>query len=242
MSSTVLAYRSLDESDSPISTNPILFLEHMTRLAESGAKVVPLGEVQATSGSVAITFDAGFRSFLDFGLPVLEHYGFPATVFVVSGYCGDRNRWDRNSRDVPKLPLMGWDELAGLPQHLIQLGAQTVHHRLLPGLSEVEIGSELDACRQAISHVTGLTPNAFCYPYGRTSPQVRPLVAERFVVACSNRLDYVTPESDPFELPRIDSYALKDPRLLTETITGQRRFQLGLRRMMREVRSLLRTA
>ena len=62
------------------------------------------------------------------------------------------------------------------------------------------------------------------------------------MVACSNRLDYVTSESDPFELPRIDSYALKDPRLLTETITGQRRFQLGLRRMMREVRSLLRTA
>ncbi len=242
MSSTILAYRSLDDSDSPISTSPILFLEHMARLADSGTKVVPLEQVQDTSGSVALTFDGGFRNFMEYGLPVLEQYGFPATVFIASAFCGDRNRWDRKRRDIPKLSLMGWDELAALPQDLVHVGAQTVHHALLPSLRPAAVATELDACRQAIAHVTGRQPVSFSYPFGATSPAVRALVAERFQVACTNRLDYVEATSDPWELPRIDTFSLKDPALLTETIAGQRRWQLGLRRMFREVRSLLRSA
>ena len=242
MSSTILAYRSLDDSDSVISTSPILFLEHMARLVDSGAKVVPLEQVQAIPGSVALTFDGGFANFLDYGLPVLQQYGFPATVFIVSAFCGDRNRWDRKRRDVPKLPLMGWDELATLPRPLIQVGAQSVTHPHLPSLKREAVIVELDACRQAIAHVTGTESTSFSYPFGATSPMIRQLVAERFQVACGERLDYVETDSDRLELPRIDTFSLKDPILLSETIAGERRWQLGIRRMFREVRSILRSA
>ena len=214
----------------------------MARLADSRTPVVPLEVVQKVPGSVALTFDGGFRNFLDFGLPVLESYGFPATVFVVTGYCGDRNRWDKKRRDTPKLPLLGWDELAQLPRPLVQLGAQTVHHPVLPRLTREAIIGELDACRQALTHVTGAQPSAFSYPFGATSAAVRKLVGERFSVACTTRLDYVTENSDPLELPRIDAFSLKDPRLLMETIAGQRRWQLGISRLFREVRSVLRSA
>ena len=217
-------------------------MEHMARIAASGVPVVPLQEVQSKPGSVAITFDFGFRNFLDFGLPILEQYEFPATVFIVSGYCGDRNRWHRRDRDIPKLPLMGWDELAALPKTRITLGAQTVTYPLLPTLDRAAVATELDSCRQAIQHVTGSEPVAFCYPFGATSPLVREMVAERFQVACTDRLDYVVPDSNPLQLPRIDAFALKDPAVLSDTIRGSRQWQLGLRRMFREVRSRLRIA
>ena len=241
MPSTILSYHSLDASDSPISTSPILFLEHMARLAESGAKVVPLERIAATEGGVALTFDWGFANFLDFALPVLQHYGFPATVFVVTGYCGDRNRWDRRA-EVPKLRLMDWDDLKGLPRPLIQIGSQTVNHLNLARSSPAIAALELDASREAIAHVTGAAPTALAFPYGATSPEVRELAASRFQVACGSRLDYVDTGDDLLALPRIDAFFLQDPRLVAETVAGHRRWTIGFQRMLREMHALIRSA
>src|SRR3954470_8233749 len=90
-SCAVLTYHSLDESGSVISIRPDVFRRQMQTLAANGVKVVPLEDLFAHPGAVAITFDDGFANLADHALPVLEHLGLPATIFVVSGYCGKRN-------------------------------------------------------------------------------------------------------------------------------------------------------
>ena len=45
--------------------------------------------------AVCITFDDGYRSVHDLALPILKEFGLPATVFVTSGYVGERQHVER---------------------------------------------------------------------------------------------------------------------------------------------------
>src|SRR5262245_41977104 len=98
--SAILTYHALDNNSCVLSTPPRVFAEQMRVLHELGVSVVPLKDVRraldgtATSKNlVAITFDDGFRSAYEYGLPVLQCYGFTATVFLVTDYCGKTNSW-----------------------------------------------------------------------------------------------------------------------------------------------------
>ena len=86
---------------------PEHFAEQMQVLAET-AQVVPLGSLPDTIGArrssrpmVALTFDDGYLDNLQTARPILERYGLPATIFLISGWLGrSRPFW--------------WDELTGL--------------------------------------------------------------------------------------------------------------------------------
>ncbi len=71
-----------------------MFARRMQILAESGCKVLPLKdglrllrEGRLPPNSVAITFDDGWADFRVHAFPVLQNYGFPATVYLTTYYC-----------------------------------------------------------------------------------------------------------------------------------------------------------
>lgn len=73
------------------------FAAQMAFLHRFGFDVPPLGEAipalragQLNRRSVAITFDDGYRNNITTALPILERFGFPATIFVVSGLIDSR--------------------------------------------------------------------------------------------------------------------------------------------------------
>jgi hypothetical protein len=123
-----------------ISVAPDLFRRQMEALAASRVKVVPLEAIFEHPGAVAITFDDGFVNVAEHAAPVLERLALPATVFVVSGYCGKRNNWPTQPAGIPQLPLMDWTALRGLPP-LFSLGAHTVNHPDLSGLDRGGYGA-----------------------------------------------------------------------------------------------------
>src|SRR6266849_249117 len=104
--SAILTYHSIDDSGSVISISAKELEHNLDSLANSSIPVVPLGAVGQRPGSVALTFDDGFRNFSTTAARVLERYGFPATIFLVSGFCGRDNQWPGQSSSVPVLPLM----------------------------------------------------------------------------------------------------------------------------------------
>ncbi len=70
------------------------FARRMEILAQSGARVLPLGESlrllqeeKLPPNSVALTFDDGWADFQTQAFPVLQKYGFPATVYLTTYYC-----------------------------------------------------------------------------------------------------------------------------------------------------------
>jgi len=209
--SCILTYHSVDTSGSVISISPSVFREQMDWLASNRVPVATLERVRETPGAVAITFDDGFRNFSEHAAPVLRQYGFPATVFVVSEFCGGWNDWPSQPRDtgIPRLPLMSWEELAQIAKAGIRIGCHTATHPFLSRLSTAELEEELHRGRAAIEQRIGMPVDTFAYPYGDFTPRERQAAARHFHLACGTRLAFLSTASDALDLPRLDVYYLR---------------------------------
>jgi peptidoglycan/xylan/chitin deacetylase (PgdA/CDA1 family) len=95
-------HRVLERADPLLDAEPDVaaFRWQMKVLADC-FNVLPLDEaVDALARgtmpprAVCITFDDGYRSTHDLALPVLREFGFPATVFVTTGYVGSGSMWN----------------------------------------------------------------------------------------------------------------------------------------------------
>ena len=236
--SAILTYHSLDTSGSVLSTDPEVFQRQMEWLAASGIPVVPLAAAERTPGSVALTFDDGFRSFATDALPVLEKYRLPATLFVVSGYCGRSSRWPGQSARAREFPLLDWAELKDVAARGISLGAHTVSHPRLPALSVSEVEAELRDSQAAIEDHMGVPVEAFAYPYGASRPWVRDLVKRRFRIGCGTTMRFLS-GSDPWDLPRIDVYYFQRRFWFEHLMRGSGHGYVWARRLLREGRACL---
>jgi peptidoglycan/xylan/chitin deacetylase (PgdA/CDA1 family) len=210
--SAILTYHSLDDSGSVISVAPEVFRRQMEWLAVAGIPVVPLEDIRKTPGAVALTFDDGFANLFEHALPVLARHGFPSTVFVVSGRCGHRNRWEQTVKGIPDLDLMGWSELASAAAAGVSVGAHTVTHPFLTALREGDLERELALCRATIEDRIGRPVESFAYPYGHADARVRAAAGRHFRLACGTRLAFVREDSDLLELPRIDVFYVRRRR------------------------------
>lgn len=211
--SLILTYHSIDRTSSVISVSPEQFQAHARKLAQGPLRVVPLEEVrQAGGGAAAITFDDGFRNFREHALPALAQANLPATVFVISGYCGGRNNWPTQpAGSIPTLDLMSWSELEELAQARVTLGAHTVNHPFLTRLSDAEIVEEFRVCQDAIEQRTGRPATSLAYPYGDWNPRVRQAAAPFFQLACTTDMRFLDASDDPLALPRMDAYYVRNP-------------------------------
>ena len=238
MKPAILTYHSLDASGSVISVAPAQFRAQMQFLAARNIPVVPLSDIQKTPGGVALTFDDGFENFFTDAFPVLREFGFPATVFVVSDHCGQRNSWSAQSYNgIPSLPLMGWQRLAEIGRHGIALGVHTATHPSLIAIPESQARDEMRRCQAMIQERTGVAADSLAYPYGDSNARVRAIAAEFFISAYGTRLAFLSGRLDPMDFPRIDAYYLRN-HLWFESLPGTRgRIYVAARRSLRQVRS-----
>jgi len=239
--SSILTYHSLDDTGSVISTPPDTFRKQMNWLAAEGIPVVPLEQIRETPGAVAITFDDGFQNFFDAALPILEQHRFPATVFVVTRFCGGWNDWPSQPRTngIPKLELMSWEQVRQAARSGIGIGCHTATHPYLPRLSAGDLEQELHSSRADIEERIGVPVNTFAYPYGDASPAVREAAGRAYKLAVSTRLAFVKTESDLLDLPRLDTYYLRDLRWFRGLSKAYGTAYLTLRGWARGVRQMV---
>jgi len=234
--SAIVTYHSLDDSGSVISISPGRFLQHIEFLMERAIPVVPLTDLQHRPGSVALTFDDGYRGVLTHALPVLQRYRLPATVFVVTGHCGWRNDWTPPSRKLPSLDIMDWAELRELVAAGVELGAHTVRHPNLSLLSDEQLHQEFSECRWELENRLKRQVDSLAYPYGVSTPKVREAARQHFRLACGTTLDFVNASADPFDLPRLDTFYLRNPFWFESVMSGDRWNYIRTRRFARRLR------
>jgi peptidoglycan/xylan/chitin deacetylase (PgdA/CDA1 family) len=243
----ILTYHSLDDSDSPISVSPAAFEHHVRCLADRSIRVLPLEELwqEVQSGddrghAVAITFDDGFENVGLHGAPLLETFGFPSTVFVVSSHVGADNHWrDCVDTGIPILPLLDWAALGELAERGMRVGAHTRTHRALDRLSPAEIDDEIQGGMDDITTHLGSRPSSFAYPYGAVSDAASARVAQTFQVGVTTVLRALEPSNTPALLPRIDACYLRRHDALAGWGSATFRARLQLRGALRSVRHLL---
>lgn len=239
----VLTYHSLDDSGSPISVSPGLFRWQMAHLYARRWRTLGLDELldgRDRGGwperTFALTFDDGFESLAEHGLPVLNAYGFSATVFVVAGWVGRTNDWPSQMSWAPRYPLLDWDCLEDLAEAGVEIGGHSVSHPHLAGLPSEAAAREVLECKSTIEDRIGRAVTAFAYPYGESSAGLRATVGSHFRAAFGTRLGFVNPTSAVCALDRIDAYYLRNSWFFKAIDAPWFRAYLTFRRGLRELR------
>jgi len=243
----ILTYHALDDGGSVLSTPPATFAGQMKSLVESGTRVVPLSELgravdepASSRPRVAITFDDGLRSVYDHGLPVLAELGLPATVFLVTDYCGKTNAWPGQPTGLGDRAMLAWPEIKEMAASGVAFASHGRTHRDLTGLSARQIETEMVESKRSIEDALGLVADVFAYPYGAHDARVRALARVHFTLACGTTLGFVAADSDRFALERLDMYYFRRSPALGRLFAADVRTYVALRRGLRACRRALR--
>ncbi len=156
---------------------------------------------------VGLSFDDGYASFLDYADPILRNLQLPATIFVLSGYIGEVNRWDYSSRFRPSVHL-DESQIRELVHRGYRIGSHAHSHRDLTKLSDAEIRSELRDSKSILQEILNKPVDEICYPFGRYNSRVEELARE----AGYRRGWSMEPADDgPFTFGRMGVYAYDSP-------------------------------
>jgi peptidoglycan/xylan/chitin deacetylase (PgdA/CDA1 family) len=126
-------------------------------------------DADATTKLAIITFDDGYKSQFTSAKPLLDHYGYRASFFIVCNFVG-KTAEEMNSSSIVNfvgrgVEQMSWQDIMTLYKHGHQIGAHTMDHlRDLTSMSNSELDYEIGQSKQClVDH--GISTTTFAYPY-----------------------------------------------------------------------------
>lgn len=139
-----------------------------------------LGATGRRGKRVVLTFDDGTHDFVENALPVLQEFGFSATLFIVAGMVGGKRAWSALPGQPPldEVPLLDASELRELGNKGFTIGSHSVSHPQLSRLSDAEALQELTVSRQKLCDVMGQPVKWFAYPYLAANERTKALTRE----------------------------------------------------------------
>lgn len=174
---TVILYHRVGDSRYP-STNVSMeaFRAQMEHLKNDGYNVITTADLEAflhgrgtvPPKAVVIQFDDGFRSVYENGVPVLEEFGYPYTVFIPTGAI------EKNYGDY-----VTWEMLKEMSDRGAEIGAHGHEHLRLGTRKGGEtiaeyrkrISREFGRSKQILEE-KGFDPRWIAYPYGEYGEEI----------------------------------------------------------------------
>jgi peptidoglycan/xylan/chitin deacetylase (PgdA/CDA1 family) len=216
----VLCYHAISRDwDADLSTTPERFEHQVELLAKRGYRGATFTEAVLSPGSgrvAAVTFDDAYRSVIELARPILDRFGFPATVFAPSAYVGSEQpmQWPGidhwlGGRHERELIPMSWQELSELSAAGWEIGSHTVTHPHLTQLDDTALAEELQSSKEACEQHLGRPCASLAYPYGDVDARVVAATASAgysTAAALPRRLD----ARGPLEWPRVGVYRADD--------------------------------
>ncbi len=143
--------------------------------------VAQLGEVFEEKRAMpekafVITFDDGYLDNYTTAWPILQKYGYNATIYLVSDYIGQDNRFDRGR--IRDCPIMSLEQIRQMQESGIEFGSHTCTHRSLVQLNEWERTDELQRSKRNLEILLDREVNSFAYPYSEMNEICEKAVAE----------------------------------------------------------------
>lgn len=223
----ILTFHAIDDLASPLSFSPHLFAALLDGLAKAGTPVLPLDALLAGQGDgVALTFDDGYASVFTEALPLLRRHGYPAHLFLATGWvAGSAGR-----------PMLSPDMVRSLHDQGMRIESHTHSHPDLRRSSEAEIHAEIDRADEEIERLVGRRPRYFAYPFGRHDRRVRAALGPRFDACLTTRLAYLSADQAADRLARLDSHYLRSPRMARDLFAPGNVAYIGLRNLIRTMR------
>jgi peptidoglycan/xylan/chitin deacetylase (PgdA/CDA1 family) len=209
----ILGYHSIDDSGSSISIAPSQFEEQMGFLYKKEYKTITLRDYldsimmnQPTPRkSIVLTFDDGYKNNYDIAFPILRVFGFTATIFLVTGFMGKTDSWEKD-KGIPDFPLLSWNEVLEMKKYGIDFQPHSHSHPLLTDLTGDEIKAELINSKKEIESRLNKKAEVFCYPHGKYDDEVIKILKDLgFKAAVTTRFGWNYKPIDFFKIERIVS-------------------------------------
>ena len=170
----ILMYHSITDEDESnthayyrTKTSPAVFRAQLKWLHDSGYTTCSLAQAlqqlqtqtEAADKLVVITFDDGYRDIYQQAFPLLNQYGFSATVFLPTAYIG------QHPVSFKGRECLTWAEVRELNHRGILFGSHTVNHPQLRELSVSAVREEIANSKKTIEEQLGCAVDSFAYPY-----------------------------------------------------------------------------
>jgi peptidoglycan/xylan/chitin deacetylase (PgdA/CDA1 family) len=124
---------------------------------------------------VVLTFDDGYADTHEEALPLLLEYGFPATVFVTTGWLRDAGS---RAAGRPLDRTMAWSQVQELHDSGIEVAAHSHSHAQLDQLEDRPLRDELSLGKKLLEERLNQPVPSIAYPYGYWSRRVRDAAEE----------------------------------------------------------------
>lgn len=186
-----------------MTTPKSIFNDQMRFLSDNGYNVLSCGKLveilfqqkPIPEKAICITFDDGFKDNLRNAAPILENYGYCATIFITTDFIGKEQCY------------LTWDELCSLKQSArFDVGSHTCTHRKLAVLDHVEIDKEIETSKKVLEDRLKTAVDLFAYPFGSydsfNEDTVNALKAKGYKAAFANIAGTNTSATDIFRLKR----------------------------------------
>lgn len=213
----VLLYHSVGSGPWAISVEQ--FRRQIQWLAEA-ARVVPLdtllGPESRQGLDVAITFDDGYSSVREGALPVLASLGWPATVYLNTGWLGNGEARPTQPElgHYPGETFMRWADANALVEAGWTVGSHGVDHLDLTREPPDTCRAQLNRSREQVTRRIGADCKHFAYTWGQNTPPLRSLVSQcGYQYAVTTVHGPLRRQFDPMAIPRLNvasDYSLDD--------------------------------
>lgn len=215
-------------SDSPITRSNVA--PHLLKSPVSGNRL---------HRKVVVTFDDGFRDFYTNAFPILNRFGFKATVFLTSGCIGNTFLTGRE--------CLGTREIRELAEKGVEFGSHTITHPQLKECSRGKILHEVAGSKVAIENITGSEVSLFSYPY-RFPEEDREfvrklgilLVEQRYTAGVTTAIGLSKICDDPFFLRRLPMNDCDDGELFLAKLEGSYDWLHKVQLMYKKLRAMKR--
>lgn len=179
----MLCYHAVSPTwGAPLSVSPEALERQVESLIRRGYRGATFSEAVScppAERTVAITFDDAYTSVMDVGLPILDRWGMPGTVFVPTDFAGTDqpmtwpgiDEWLGGPHEHELLPL-GWNRLRFLADHGWEVGSHTASHPRLSRLDDAALAFQLQSSKTVCERELSTPCRSIAYPYGDVSPRV----------------------------------------------------------------------
>lgn len=183
-----------------LSVSPSLFREQLTYLRDKGYTPIDFyqldlalkGETTLPPKSVILTVDDGYQDFYTTGLPLIQEFNVPVTLFMVAGFVDRADGRYLTSQQIKEIDESG----------LVRIGVHGYSHFNLTN-SRVDLEKEIGRAKESLESLLGHELDLFAYPYGRYNDQVLEKVKKAgFLLAASTDKGFTHSQSSRFQLKR----------------------------------------